>query len=70
MKVLFVNGSPHEKGCAHRALTEMAETLEKSGIISDFFWIGNKPLYSCTGCDACFRLGKFICFTGTISLYI
>lgn len=58
MKVLFVNGSPHEKGCTHRALTEIAETLKKSGIKSDFFWIGNKPLYSCTGCGACFRLGK------------
>lgn len=58
MKVLLLNGSPHEKGCTHRALMEVADALKKSDISSDFFWIGNKPLYSCTGCGACSRLGK------------
>jgi|GEM_PF-4526964 multimeric flavodoxin WrbA len=35
MKVLFVNSNPHEKGCTHRTLTEMAETLENVDITSD-----------------------------------
>lgn len=28
MKVLLVNGSPHEKGCTYTALQEVAQTLE------------------------------------------
>ena len=27
MKVLLVNGSPHEKGCTYTALEEVAKTL-------------------------------------------
>lgn len=31
MKVLLINGSPHEKGCTYTALHEVAVTLEKKG---------------------------------------
>ena len=53
MKVLLVNGSPHEKGCTYTALMEVAETLEKEGIGTDIFWIGNKPLSGCIACRIC-----------------
>lgn len=53
MKVLLINGSPHEKGCTYTALMEVATTLEKEGIGADFFWIGNKPLPGCIACKSC-----------------
>lgn len=37
MKVLMVNGSPHEKGCTYTALEEIAKTLEEEGIDSEIF---------------------------------
>lgn len=58
MKVLLVNGSPHEKGCTHMALTIAGEALEKEGIQTDEFWIGTKPLTGCIGCGYCTRTGK------------
>ncbi len=32
MKVILVNGSPHEKGCTYTALLEVANTLNAEGI--------------------------------------
>ena len=32
MKVILINGSPREKGCTYRALSEVASALEKNGI--------------------------------------
>lgn len=58
MKVLLVNGSPHEKGCTHMALSIVGESLEKQGIQTEVFWIGNKPLTGCIGCGYCAREGK------------
>lgn len=58
MKVLLVNGSPHKKGCVNRALEEISTTLEKYEISSDFFWVGNKPIQSCTGCGSCMQTGR------------
>ena len=34
MKVILVNGRPHEKGCTYTALKEVAGALEKYGIES------------------------------------
>lgn len=53
MKVLLVNGSPHQKGCTYTALTEVVETLNKEGIETDIFWIGNKALNGCIACRVC-----------------
>ena len=47
MKVLLVNGSPHKEGCTYTALTEVGAALNQSGIDTDVFWIGNKPLSGC-----------------------
>lgn len=30
MKVLLINGSPHEHGCTFTALSEVADVLEKT----------------------------------------
>lgn len=60
MKVLLVNGSPHEKGCTYTALKEVAEALEKEGIDTEFFWIGNKPLAGCIACKVCAEKKKCV----------
>ena len=53
MKVLLVNGSPHEKGCVYTALTEIADTLKSEGLDSEIFWIGNEPINGCVMCGGC-----------------
>ena len=58
MKVLLVNGSPHQHGCTDRALREVASALEQGGIETEIFWIGNQPIGGCIGCGACAKLGR------------
>lgn len=58
MKVLLVNGSPHEKGCTYTALAEVASALEKEGIEAEIFSIGRKPVGGCVACGGCGRPGK------------
>lgn len=60
MKVILVNGSPHEKGCTYTALKEVEETLNKNGIETKMFWLGIKPVAGCIGCGSCLKTGK--CF--------
>ena len=60
MKVLLVNGSPHEKGCTYTALNEIAATLAENGIDSEIFQIGTRPLSSCIGCGRCSERGRCI----------
>ena len=60
MKVILVNGSPHEKGCTYTALTEVQKTLEKNEIETEIFWVGNKSISGCLGCGNCIKTGK--CF--------
>jgi len=60
MKVLLINGGPHENGSTNRALTEIAATLKSEGIESDVLWLGNSPIASCIGCGACKKSGE--CF--------
>lgn len=60
MRVLLVNGSPHEKGSTYTALCEVAKTLREEGVEADFFWIGKKPIAGCAGCGACAKLGKCV----------
>ena len=56
MKVILVNGSPHEKGCTYTALTEVAKTLGEAGVETEFFQLGTKPLSGCIACHKCVEL--------------
>ncbi len=58
MKVMLVNGSPHENGCTNAALCEAKKVFEKNGIEAEIFWIGNKPISGCIGCGTCRKIGK------------
>lgn len=60
MKVLLVNGSPHQKGCTYTALCEVAQTLEQEGIDTEIFWIGNRPVGGCIACLKCREIGKCV----------
>lgn len=58
MRVLLVNGSPHEHGCTNRALEEVAGELGRAGIETQVLWVGRQPVGGCVGCGACAKLGK------------
>jgi multimeric flavodoxin WrbA len=60
MKVLLVNGSPHESGCTNEALSVIAETLKSEGIESLIYWIGNKPIGGCIACYGCSGKGRCV----------
>ena len=60
MKVLLINGSPHEFGCTYTALKEIEKTLNKELIDTEILWIGNKPIAGCIACMTCKRIHKCI----------
>ena len=60
MKIVLINGSPHQKGCTYTALGEVAKTLNEEGIASEFFWIGTKPFSGCIDCGSCRTKGKCV----------
>lgn len=60
MKVVLVNGSPHNKGCTYTALCEVANTLNEEGIETEIFWIGSRPLGGCIACRACAKTGECV----------
>jgi len=60
MKVLLLNGSPHEKGCTCTALEAIAGALSEDGVDSEILWLGNGPTYGCSACGACGKLGKCV----------
>lgn len=64
MKVILVNGSPHERGCTYTALNEVASSLEKNNIDTEIMWLGNQPIAGCIGCNSCLKNGK--CFRNDI----
>ena len=61
MKVLLVNGSPHRDGCTFTSLSEVAEALNKNGVESEIFWIGNRAVQGCVGCWKCHEEGADGC---------
>lgn len=53
MKVMFINGSPHEKGCSYTALTEMEKIFKKQNIEVEWVWVTNQAIHGCIGCGTC-----------------
>ena len=60
MKVLLVNGGPHEAGCTYTALSEVGEALRAEGVDTEMIWLGNKPVEDCIACGKCRELGKCV----------
>lgn len=55
MKILLINGSPHNKGNTFLALDEMRKIFDQENI-----QVGNQPIRGCLGCRVCYRTGKCI----------
>lgn len=60
MKVLLLNGSPNEHGCADAALNEVSDTLNACGVETERFWLGKKPVSGCIACGGCKRSGACV----------
>ncbi|MBF0532601.1 MAG: flavodoxin family protein [Candidatus Omnitrophica bacterium] len=60
MKVLLVNGSPHEKGCTYTALQEVSGALNANGIGAEIFQLGIQPLSGCIACRKCAELKRCV----------
>jgi len=58
MKVLIINGSPHEKGCTYTALREVEKTLNGEGVDTQLLWLGLQPIAGCIGCGGCSDSGR------------
>lgn len=60
MKVLLINGSPHEFGCTYTALMEISDELKRQGVDSEVFQLGTKPIAGCIACGKCRETGKCV----------
>lgn len=58
MKVILVNGSPHQKGCTFTALNEIQKMLTQQEIDTEIFHIGTRPVGGCIACGYCYKNGK------------
>ncbi|NLT58062.1 MAG: flavodoxin family protein [Clostridiales bacterium] len=60
MKVLLINGSPHERGCTYTALCEVAGALNEAGVETELLHLGTEPIAGCLGCGGCRGLGRCV----------
>ena len=60
MKVMLINGSPHEKGCTYTSLNEVAKVLEENGIKAEIHWIGKGDIVGCRACASCRKIGRCV----------
>ena len=60
MRVLLLNGSPHEAGCTCTALGEVGAALEREGVETELVWIGKQPIAGCVACGACGKTGTCV----------
>ena len=60
MKILMVNGSPHENGCTARALREMESVFAAAGIEVEKLTLGTQQIRSCAACGGCRKTGRCV----------
>lgn len=53
MKVIAINGSPHQHGNTHIALSTIGEELTKENIEFEIIHIGNAKIRGCIACNKC-----------------
>ena len=59
-KILLINGSPNEHGCTYTALKEIADTLSRNDVESEFLHLGKKPMAGCIDCGKCSTTGRCV----------
>lgn len=69
MKVILVNGSPKPHGCTYTALEVVASALHESGVASEIFQVGNKPIAGCIDCRKCVTKGRCV-FPGQVNDFL
>ncbi len=60
MNVLLINGSPHQHGCTHTALQEVAKQLKVEGVKTQELHIGSQAIRPCIACGKCFQTGECV----------
>ena len=60
MKVLILNGSPHDNGNTMVALKEMINIFDQEGVETEIVQVGGKEVRGCIGCNTCQTRGKCI----------
>ena len=60
MKVLMINGSPHQYGCTYTALKEVSDKLNSHGIETEFVYLGTQAVHGCIACGKCYQSGKCV----------
>lgn len=60
MKVLMINGSPHESGNTYVALAEIQKILTEEGLESEIMHVGGEAIRGCIACGYCFSHGKCV----------
>ena len=60
MKILMVNGSPHENGCTARAMAEMEAVFAAAGIEVEKMTLGRQQIRSCVACGGCRNTGRCV----------
>lgn len=60
MKVLILNGSPHERGTTYTALHELEKVFAREGIETELLWVGQKTIRGCIACGGCAKTGKCV----------
>lgn len=58
MKVLILNGSPHDNGCLYTALHEMEKVFAEEGIETELINVGKLDIRGCLACNSCNKTGK------------
>jgi multimeric flavodoxin WrbA len=53
MKVLMINGSPHQHGTTRRALDEIAGALKQYQAETEIVTVGQKLIHGCIACGKC-----------------
>lgn len=69
MKVILVNGSPHEHGTTAYALDLVKDELHRQGIETEDFFVNNSAIQDCMGCGKCAETGKCI-FDDEVNVFI
>ena len=69
MKVLLINGSPHQTGSTNEAVWEVGKALEDEEIDTGAFWSGNHPLAGCIGCGFCVKAGR-CCYGDRVNMFL
>ena len=64
MKVLAINGSPHEHGTCRAAIDVFAVQLQEEGVETQIITVGGDPVRGCIGCNACRKMETPKCTFG------